>query len=96
METMSFTTHSSSPARRLKSLQQQHHLCATSRPTETTLGCVLIPSDFVMRDEAPPLIARFHNVKMKYYVVELRYYCIDIHASIPKGCFKYGCDCTGC
>ena len=68
METMSFTTHSS-PSRRLNTLQR--HLCATSRPAETTLGCVLIPSDFVMRDEAPPLIARFHNVKMKYHVVEL-------------------------
>ena len=53
-----------------------------------TLGCVLIPTDYVMRDEAPPLIARFRNVKMKYHVVELD--SEDIIASTYMRAYKNG------
>ena len=47
------------------------HMRLIPRSMKTILGCVLIPSDFVMRDEAPLLINRFTDVEMKYYTVPL-------------------------
>jgi maleate cis-trans isomerase len=41
------------------------------RPVDVILGCVLIPSDYVMKDEAPLLIKRFPSVKIIYHTVQL-------------------------